>query len=160
KVYICPSDYSGINSGGQSAGWNVNSYNANGQVFYGMYPDLNNTFTDGTGETVMYIEHLALCRNPAGGNSATDGRCVWPATNLTTGDFTAYWPKENDTNNIPLRNLPATSFAIQYPTAKLPDPASGGVLSWKRPQAVPTMGPTGTCDPLTSSSGHPGGVIV
>jgi hypothetical protein len=28
---------------------------------------------DGSSNTVFFLEHLALCRNPAGGNNATDG---------------------------------------------------------------------------------------
>jgi prepilin-type N-terminal cleavage/methylation domain-containing protein len=159
KVYVCPMDYSGIDSNGQSAGWNINSYNANGEVFAnGKYPELGTTFRDGTSTTVMYFEHLALCRNPAGGNNATEGRSVWPATNLTTGDAIAYWPEENTTTNPP--GLPPGSFALQYTTSKLPDPLNNNRLSWKRPQAMPTMGPLGTCDPLTASGAHPGSVLV
>jgi hypothetical protein len=158
KTFICPSDYSGVSSSstGQGAGWNLASYNVNGQVFFGQYPSLGRTFTDGTSNTVLYVEHLALCRNPAGGNSATDGRNVWPAVNLTTGDPIVYWANANTTASYP--GFPG--FAIQYPTAKIPDPNNGNVLSWRQPQAAPSLGATGTCDPTTASGGHTGGVMV
>src|SRR5262249_6614008 len=91
KPYICPADYSGITPGGTAAGWNLSSYNVNGQVFFGQYPELGKSFPDGTSNTVMYVEHLALCRDPNGGNNATNGRSVWPAVNLTTGDSIVYW---------------------------------------------------------------------
>jgi hypothetical protein len=154
--YVCPSDYSGINRSGTGAGWNLSSYNVNGQVFFGNWPALGNTFQDGTSNTIFFVEHLALCRNPSGGNSATDGRSVWPAVNLTTGDPIVYWPGAATTTSFP--GFPG--FGIQYPTAMIPDPANGNVLSWKGPQVAPTMGPTGTCDPTTASSGHTGGVQV
>jgi hypothetical protein len=51
-------------------------------------------------------------------------------------------------------------YAIQYPTAQVPDPISGNMTSWKTPQAAPTLGPTGTCDPTTASAAHAGGVLV
>jgi prepilin-type N-terminal cleavage/methylation domain-containing protein len=154
--YSCPSDYSGIKNG-QGAGWNLNSYNANGEVFhYGDYPSMT-TFKDGTSNTVMYVEHLALCRSPAGGNNATNGRCVWPAVNLTTGDSIVYWPGAATTSSFP--GLPG--FATRYPTAQIPDPANGNMMSWKLPQARPTVGvSSGTCDPLTANGGHPAIVNV
>jgi prepilin-type N-terminal cleavage/methylation domain-containing protein len=156
KVFLCPNDYSGIAQDGTGAGWNLNSYNVNGLVFYGNYPKLSATFKDGTSNTVMYVEHLALCASPEGGNSATDGRSVWPAVNLTTGDPIVYWAGENTTTNFP--GLPG--FAIEYPTAMIPDPNNGNVLSWKLPQAVPSLGPGGTCDPTTANGGHTSGVMV
>jgi prepilin-type processing-associated H-X9-DG protein len=122
---------------------------------FGDYPKMA-SFTDGTSNTVMYVEHLALCRNPAGGNNATDGRCVWPAVNLTTGDSIVYWPGAATTASFP--GLPG--FAIVYPTAQIPDPANGNVMSWKLPQVRPRMGPSGNCDPLTASAGHAGVVNV
>jgi hypothetical protein len=75
---------------------------------------------------------------------------------VTTGDSIAYWPGET-TNTLPA-GFPG--FGIAYPTAKVNDPANGNVASWKAPQAAPTLGPTGTCDPLTASGGHPGVVMV
>ena len=156
KTYICPSDASGVAANGIGAGWNLSSYDVNGQVFLTPYPTLTQTFTDGTSTTILYVEHLALCRNPAGGNSTTDGRNVWPAVNLTTGDPIVYWTGETTTTTFP--GFPGG--AIQYSTAMVPDPNNGNVQSWKVPQANPTFGPTGTCDPTTASSGHTGGVIV
>lgn len=156
KTYRCPSDMSGIKENGTGAGWNLNSYNVNGQVFFGQYPQLDRTFIDGTSNTVTYVEHLALCPDPAGGNSATKGRSVWPAVNLTTGDSIVYWTGANTTNSFP--GFPG--FGTQYPTAKIADPANGNVLSWKLPQAHPTLGPSGNCDPTTASSGHTGGTLV
>jgi prepilin-type N-terminal cleavage/methylation domain-containing protein len=156
KTYICPSDASGITGAGTGDGWNLCSYNVNGQVFVGTYSALGHSFSDGTSNTVMYFEHLALCRGPNDGNSATNGRNVWPAVNLTTGDPISYWPGET-TGNIP-SGFPG--FAIPYPTAMIPDSANGNALEWKTPQANPTLGPTGTCDPLTANGGHTGGVLV
>jgi prepilin-type N-terminal cleavage/methylation domain-containing protein len=156
KTYVCPSDGSGIQPNGTGAGWNLASYNVNGQVFLGQYPALGRTFVDGTSNTVLYVEHLALCRNPAGGNSATEGRSVWPAVNLTTGDPIVYWPGEPTTTSYP--GFPG--FAIQYPTSMVPDPNNGNMPSWKLPQAAPILGTSGTCDPTTASSGHTGGTNV
>jgi prepilin-type N-terminal cleavage/methylation domain-containing protein len=157
SVFICPSDSSGINKSGQGAGWNLNSYNVNGEVWaIGDYPTMA-TFTDGTSNTVLFVEHLALCRNPAGGNNTTDGRSVWPAVNLTTGDPIVYWPNAAISNAVP-PGFPG--FATQYSTAKIPDPANNNVPSWKAPQAAPRLGTSGNCDPLTANSGHPSAVIV
>jgi prepilin-type N-terminal cleavage/methylation domain-containing protein len=157
---ICPSDGSGIlrnGSGGVNAMWNMASYNVNGMVFYDLdYPTLA-MMTDGTSNTIMYVEHIALCRNRDGGNNATDGRVVWPAVNLTTGDPIVFW-QNCATSNAVLPGCPG--FAIQYPTAQIPDPANGNVMSWKPPQGSPSLGPTGTCDPLTANSFHGGVVLV
>jgi prepilin-type N-terminal cleavage/methylation domain-containing protein len=159
KIFVCPSDNSGIGPDGTSAGWNLSSYVANGQVFVlGRYPSISATFKDGTSNTVLFAEHLALCRNPAGGNNATDGRMVWPAVNLTTGDAVVYWTGENTTTNPP--GLAPGTFALQYTTAKVADPNNGNVLSFKVPQVSPSLGTTGTCDPLTVSSGHTSAVMV
>ncbi len=147
--YICPSDTSGIATDCTGAGWNLTSYNVNGQVFFGQWAKLGSTFTDGTSNTVMYVEHLALCRNPAGGNTVTDGRSVWPAVNLTTGDPIVYWTGEDTTTTFP--GFPGA--AAQYATAKV-----GGL--WKVPQSSPTFGPAGTCDPTTANGMHPGIVVV
>jgi hypothetical protein len=99
---------------------------------------------------------LALSRNPSGGNDATDGRSVWPAVNLTTGDPIVFWPGEATTASFP--GFPG--FAMQYPTAQVQDPANGNAWSWLVPQATPTLCTTGTCSPLTANSGHPGVVNV
>ena len=162
KTYICPSDTSGISPQGTGGAgpWNLSSYNVNGLVFTnGQYPALGNTFTDGTSNTVMYVEHLALCPNPAGNNSATAGRSVWPAVNLTTGDPVVYWPGET-TNAIPSSITSAGGFGIAYPTAMIPDPNNNNVLSFKVPQVAPTLGTTGTCDPTTANAGHTGVVLA
>jgi prepilin-type N-terminal cleavage/methylation domain-containing protein len=155
KVFICPSDPT--NSDGLGAGWNLGSYNVNGTVFCtGQYPNIASSFPDGTSNTVLVVEHIALCRDPAGGNSATDGRSVWPAVNLTTGDPIVYWPTET-TGTVP-PGFPGA--AITYPTALVPDPANNNVPSWKTPQVAPTLGSTGTCDPTTASAQHTAGVLV
>ena len=157
-VYICPADYSGVTPSGQGAGWNLSSYQANGQVFAHLYPSLASSFPDGSSNTVLIIEHMALCRNPAGGNSATDGRNVWPAINLTTGDCITYWNGMESTNNPP--GMAPGIFATQYPTAKVPDPSNGNIQSWRQPQAAPSVGTSGTCDPTTASGGHTGAVLI
>lgn len=153
KTFICPADSSGINQTdgtGSVAAYNLASYNVNGEVFYGDYRSLGASFKDGTSNTVFFLEHLALCPDPAGGNSATKGRNVWPATNLTTGDSIIYWPGCDTTTTFP--GLPG--FAKQYSTARVADPANGNALSWKRPQIRPTLGASGNCDPLTASTNH------
>jgi hypothetical protein len=52
------------------------------------------------------------------------------------------------------------THGVQYPTARIPDPANGGALSFKLPQVSPTLGTSGSCDPLTASSMHSGVVLV
>ena len=66
-----------------------------------------------------------------------DARAIRP-------DSIAYWPGENTTNAVPTGFL---GFATQYSTSKIADPANGGILSWRGPQASPTLGATGTCAP-------------
>ncbi|HEY1189127.1 MAG TPA: DUF1559 domain-containing protein [Gemmata sp.] len=157
KAYICPSDPT--NQGGFAIGYNVASYNVNGMVFAtGQYPSLGSSFTDGTSNTVAFVEHIVLCRNPAGGNNATDGRSVWPATNLTTGDPIVYWPGIATTASPP--GVGPTGFAVQYSTAMIADPANGNVASFKVPQASPSLGTSGTCDPTTANSMHSGTVLA
>jgi prepilin-type N-terminal cleavage/methylation domain-containing protein len=161
SVLICPSDYSGIEPDGTEPSttprYNVASYLVNGQVFFGQYRSLATGFRDGTSNTVLFVEQLALCPDPARGNSATKGRNVWPAVNLTTGDSILFWTGEDTTSSPP--TLAPGTFAIQYATSKVVDPVTGQ-RGWKVPQATPSVGATGTCDPLTGNSGHPTAVLV
>jgi prepilin-type N-terminal cleavage/methylation domain-containing protein len=158
-AFVCPADYSGIDrTNGTGIGYNMASYVVNGMVFCpGQWLTMTG-ITDGTSNTAFFVEHLALCPDPVGGNSAAKGRIVWPATNLTTGDAIVYWPSYN-TTTLPT-GFPGTGFASAYPTGKVPDPNNGNLLSWKLPQAAPTVGATGSCDPLTASSPHTSGVMV
>lgn len=151
-AYVCPSDYSGIGPDGvgSPSRWNLNSYNINGMLLYAPQYVTMNSMKDGTTNTIMYVEHLALCRSQDGGNTATEGRSVWPAIHLTTGDSIVYWPGAS--TGMKYANFPGVANA--YPTAQVPDPSNGNVMSWKTPQVRPTMGITGNCDPLTASSGH------
>jgi hypothetical protein len=169
KAYVCPSDPSGFTDRGTQIGtasnFNLASYVVNGQVFVEQWLTLGSGFTDGTSNTVMFCEHLALCPDPAGSNSATKGRNVWPATNLTTGDAVIYWNGSfNSTigpGGVPADFAATGGFNTNYgAAARVADPANGGVLGFKAPQAAPTMGPTGSCDPLTANGGHPSGVVV
>lgn len=158
KAYLCPSDVTVIkgDATGTASNYNLNSYNMNGEVFWtGQFPRLAD-MTDGTSNTIMMFEHIALCRSVAGGNNATDGRCVWPAVNMTTGDSIAYWPGENTSSAVYSGFL---GFATQYSTSKIADPANGGILSWRGPQASPSLGASGTCVPLNASSLHPAVVL-
>jgi prepilin-type N-terminal cleavage/methylation domain-containing protein len=157
KIFVCPSDNSGV-ADGLAAGWNLASYAVNGQVFFGMYPTLKTSFRDGSSNTVLFGELMALCPNPAGNNTATEGRMVWPAINLTTGDPIAYWPNEN--TGVPSGVLAPGTFATTYSSAKVPDPANGNALSWRLPQVSPSVGVGGSCSPLTFNSGHTGVVLV
>jgi prepilin-type N-terminal cleavage/methylation domain-containing protein len=163
-VFICPSDYSGINGGFASVSSYGNtlalcSYNINGLVFWGQYPNLRVTFQDGTSNTILFVEHLALCPDPAGGNSATKGRNVWPAINLTTGDPIVYWNNIGTSfNTTPPGGVGI--FGSAYATAMVPDPANGNVRSFKLPQIHPTVGAAGNCDPLTANSGHSSVTVV
>ena len=160
KIYNCPAD--STNPNGVAAGWNLNSYSANGMVFStGQYPSIDSSFSDGTSNTVLLVEHIALCRDPKGGTTATAGRNVWPAVNLSTGDSILYWPGQPFGTAPPI--VPGAApgqIVYQYPTAMVPDPANGNVLSWKTPQVSPTLGLSGNCDPLTGSALHPGSVLV
>ena len=81
-----------------------------GRSSLGQYPAQGRSFTDGTSNTVMYVEHIALCRNPAGGNDATDGRSVWPAVNLTTGDPIIYWTGESRLHPTPASPVSPSSI--------------------------------------------------
>ncbi len=159
KIFICPLDYSGVNDGQGGAGWNLASYAENGQVFVSNnYPSLKSTFRDGTSNTVLFGELMALCPDPNGNNIATAGRMVWPAINLTTGDPIVYWTGVNTTTNPP--NLAPGTFASEYPTAKVADPNNGNALSFPLPQVHPTVGLGGSCSPLTFNSGHSGAVQI
>jgi prepilin-type N-terminal cleavage/methylation domain-containing protein len=153
KTFVCPSDTTNYN--GPGLVYNLGSYSANGQVFFSVpYASIGTSFLDGTSNTVMLLEHIALCPNPSGGeggNSASQGRVVWPATNLTTGDPILYWTGENTTSTF---GQPFTGFASEYPTSMIPDPTNNNILSWKLPQFAPSLGASGTCDPTTANSGH------
>ena len=160
KSYACPSDTT--NRDGAGAGWNLTSYNVNGLVFCnGEYPELGSSFNDGTSNTVMFVERIALCTDPAGGDTDIAGRNVWPGIHLTTGDPIVYWPNE-DTNGSP--NQPVVGFpgvAKAYPFAKSGrDPANPNARLYRTPQAVPTLGIGGNCDPLTANALHTGNVLV
>jgi hypothetical protein len=151
KNMICPSDRSA--GEGLGAGWNLASYLENGQVFLmGQYPSLAKHFSDGHAETILFCEQLALCPDPAGGNTATKGRNVWPAINLTTGDPILFWPNMDTTTNYSSIGFPG--FATQYPTSKIADPVNGNVKSFLTPKANPTLGAGGNCNPLTANSLH------
>lgn len=168
-VYTCPSDPSGFTDRqlaiGTTAQYNLASYVVNGQVFVEQWVNFASGMPDGTSNTVMFCEHLALCPDPAGSNSAQRGRNVWPATNLTTGDAVIYWNGSFAAPAVP-PDFPTNKggFGTIYGApAKVPDPANGNVQSFKLPQANPLMGSTlatGSCDPLTANSGHPQGVVV
>ena len=147
---LCPSDQSGIRRNGTAESYNLNCYNVNGQVFVtGQYPRLA-LMTDGTTNTVLFVEHLALCRERA--TSHMVGRSVWPAINLSIGDSVVYWPGAATTTSLAHIGFPG--FALLYPTAMIPDPASGNVMSWKTPQVGPATNLHTTSDPTTSNSHH------
>jgi type II secretory pathway pseudopilin PulG len=160
KVYKCPTDLT--NQNGTGAGQNLSSYSANGQLFLNptnpsYYRNYATGVQDGVSTTVAFVEHIALCASPAGGFTATAGQNVWPSVNLTTGDPIVYW--SGITTSTPPGMAPGT-VAIPYTTAMIPDPKNGNVLSFKAPQASPTLGATGTCDPTTANALHPTSVLV
>jgi len=168
KAYVCPSDPSGFIDRTAQTGvpgqlYNMASYVVNGQVFVDKWINFGSGVSDGTSNTVMFCEHIALCPSPAGGNNATLGRNVWPATNLTTGDAVIYWNNSSDTSGA-AKPSDFLGFGTPYGApAKTPDPANPAVRLFKTPQANPIMGPTivaGSCDPLTANGGHPAGVVV
>lgn len=158
-VFVCPSDYSGINGGfNATIGFDLTSYNLNGLVWFGQYPALKKSFTDGTSNTVLFVEHLAIC--PVTGNQANQGRNVWPATNLTTGDPIVYWKGITTPGGTPPLNTANSMFAITYPTAMVTDPNNGNMLSYLVPQIRPTVGTGGNCNSFTASAGHSAATIV
>ena len=72
NAYVCPSDQSGLLKNGTGASYNLNSYNVNGEVFVtGQYPRLA-LMTDGTSNTALYVEHIALCPLHTGGTAGAD----------------------------------------------------------------------------------------
>jgi hypothetical protein len=101
----------------------------------------------------MFVEHMALCRNPVGGNSATDGRNVWPAVNLTTGDSIIYWPRMNVARAQNADPAIPLGVGTAYANSMVTEPTLG-IKVYLTPQAAPTVGTTGTCNPQTSSGGH------
>jgi hypothetical protein len=168
-AYLCPTDPSDFINRSQAIGvpgnlFNLASYVVNGQVFVEAWTNLSSGIPDGTSNTVMFCEHIALCPLAAGGNSATVGRNVWPATNFTTGDALIYWNGSVNAAGVPADAPPASTgfFNSAYgAAAKVTDPVTGTQM-WKLPQPNPKMRITGTgaCDPLTANGGHPGHVIV
>lgn len=195
KALICPSDYSGIDASGQgSAGYtmvindpvplNLSSYIVNGSVLAAKpeYPTLKRSFQDGTSKTAVFVEHLALCRSPAGGVSKWRGRGVWPSVNLTTGDNIIYWPEMHINSTPPglacfqyvtgFGTVRKCNSAGTYDNASDVDPTDGSKRWFHTPQEAPRMAnstgpdtddapevyPNDFCDPLTASSGHPGTV--
>ena len=101
--------------------------------------------TDGTANTVLLVEHVALCRDRAGNNTATNGRSVWPAINLTTGESDRLLAGRRDDQLVHEYLLPG--FGTRYPTAMVPDPANNNKMSWKTPQAGRRSGRPATAIP-------------
>jgi prepilin-type N-terminal cleavage/methylation domain-containing protein len=164
-TFLCPSDASVASNGvGGARAWNLNSYSVNGQLLCnGLWPGVGN-ISDGTSNTIAIVEHIALCPNPNGNNTATEGRNVWPAINLTTGDSIVYWPGE-PTSTSPFSSGPPgvkpTGFPgglTQYSSSMIQDPANGNTWSWRGPQVSPRIGAGGTCNPTTANSFH--GVVL
>jgi hypothetical protein len=165
---------------------NLSSYIVNGSVLAAKpeYPTLKRSFQDGTSKTAVFVEHLALCRSPAGGVSKWRGRGVWPSVNLTTGDNIIYWPEMHINSTPPglacfsyvtgFGTVRKCNIAGTYDNASDVDPTSSDDSKrwFHTPQEAPKMAnytgpdtddapetyPNEYCDPLTASSGHPGSV--
>jgi prepilin-type N-terminal cleavage/methylation domain-containing protein len=181
KTFICPSDYSGISPSGQGGkpentavdgeSWNLGCYSVNGEVFvgYGGYPTLRKSFPDGASKTVQIVERLALCRNLNGGVTDINGRNVWTAINVGTGDPVVYWPGVDFPVDkrppglyyieVPETGKTYSTLAGHYEKARVLNPANGK-MSYKVPQDSPTLGMDGDGDPTTSSSGHNGVILA
>ena len=82
-------------------------------------------------------------------------------TSLTAGNYYLYASINDGQNPTVVSSYLATPvFVTGSISGYVQDPNNGNVLSWKVPQARPTMGPSGTCDPLTGNSGHTGAIVV
>jgi prepilin-type N-terminal cleavage/methylation domain-containing protein len=151
KVLICPADHSGMDSTGHGGlhHWSLCSYAPNAQAVGYEYARFGQSFPDGTGNTILIAERLALCPEDHDNwlpGSWPFGRNVWPGVNRSPADAICYW------------NEPVVNSGVHW--TRVPDPANGNALEFRPPQFNPSVGPGGSCDSMTASSGHPGAMHV
>jgi prepilin-type N-terminal cleavage/methylation domain-containing protein len=78
KVFLCPSDPSGVTSKGTIAanGYAITNYAYNAQVWvYQTYPKVPSTFPDGAAVTGLFYERYGSCS--AQGVTSQPGPCIW-----------------------------------------------------------------------------------
>jgi prepilin-type N-terminal cleavage/methylation domain-containing protein/prepilin-type processing-associated H-X9-DG protein len=142
KVFMCPSDFtlpSNAKAGVESTTglpWNLSSYVANHQVVGYAYARIPSSFPDGTSNTMLFSERMAVC------SDVQVGRNPWAGVNWGLRDPTCYW---NDPSYAPLSGDSSTRTA-------------NGLF--KLFQIAPTIGSDGTCDSSTTNTPHAGGMTV
>jgi hypothetical protein len=159
KVFQCPSDPSmveghpsGMAPGGSSYACNFFAFGASS----GSYPNgvgnapyavanwnwfgsngIQNSFTDGTSNTILFTEKYARCEHPPG--STTGGGTMWAHPGVNSGQ--SWWPV-----------VMAPDFAKYNPNCY---GLNQGALFQLRP--LPFIG---TCDWTRASTGHTSGILV
>jgi prepilin-type N-terminal cleavage/methylation domain-containing protein len=63
KLFLCPSDPSGLTPDGKGNGNYATNYVVNFQVFYQTYPKVPSSFPDGASTTVLFYERYGICGN-------------------------------------------------------------------------------------------------
>jgi prepilin-type N-terminal cleavage/methylation domain-containing protein len=141
KIYGCPSDpgYAdsaqhvscGYNWGSWSGGWDgdfaLTSYAANAQVFaktdqvfemtnWQGQPRIPGTFTDGTSNTILFAEKLAICGQISGDNAPNGNIWAWRQTNPNVPGFVMSDPRQKSggfpvPQPVGLASIPQTSVS-------------------------------------------------
>jgi prepilin-type N-terminal cleavage/methylation domain-containing protein len=164
-LYICPIDPS-LDSPivSPSLSLKVNSYPANARVFRGS-PSLNNTFADGTSQTLTFAEHYAKCDNTM---YEYDTNALFFAPNLRPATFADGGTPDcgtlNDVYPITAGVPPVTRSSAPGVTFQV-RPDVYGDMPWELrdyPSRLTYIAPAGAtiCDPRLPQTSHPGGMCV
>jgi hypothetical protein len=161
KLYLCPSDPSGVSSTGMVGGVATTEYVANAQVFGIGSPKVPGTFPDGSATTGLFYERYARCQgnttstptNPNG--TTTSGKGYWD----WGGDIYIRWTRANATE----AHSPVCYFGMPQAgdgrctndglTASIPSL----INPFMKFQAQP---PLTSCIPTTTQSMHSPGMNV